>query len=72
MENILNKIRKQLENSIDKKTQATSQNFFKEKIKYYGVKTAIVSKISKEYFSVLKDKTKTDIFGLCDKLWQSG
>ena len=72
MENILYEIRKQLENNIDKKTETTSQNFFKEKIKYYGVKTAIVSKISKEYFKVLKDKSKTDILGLCDKLWQSG
>jgi len=72
MENILYKIRNQLKNSIDKKTQATSQNFFREKIKYHGVKTAIVSKISKEHFNLLKDKTKTDIFEFCDKLWQSG
>ncbi len=72
MENILNKIRKQLKNSIDKKTKANSQNFFKEKIKFHGVNTAIVSRISKEYFNVLTDKTKTDIFGLCDRLWQSG
>jgi len=53
MENILNKIRKQLEHGFDKKTQLTSQNFCKEKIKYHGVKTAIVSKISKEYFNAL-------------------
>ena len=72
MEHIISEIRKQLENSRDEKTKATSQNFFKEKIKCYGVKTAVVTKISKENYSLLKDRSKTDIFELCDRLWQSG
>ena len=72
MENIIDKIRKELERNIDEKTQATSQNFFKEQIKLYGVKTAIVRKISKEYFKFINGKTKADIFDLCDKLWQTG
>jgi 3-methyladenine DNA glycosylase AlkD len=38
MENIIDNIRKELRKNIDEKTQATSQNFFKEKIKFYGVK----------------------------------
>ena len=72
MEDILNKVRKDLKINIDEKTKATSQNFFKEEIKFYGIKTAIVAIISKENFKSLKDKTKTEIFELCDKLWQSG
>lgn len=72
MENIIDKIREELKKNIDKKTKETAQNFFKEKIKYYGVKTSIVSKIGKEYFKLIGDKTKSDIFKLCDKLWQSG
>lgn len=72
MENIINKIRLELHRNIDKKTQAGSQNYFKEPIKSYGVKSAIVSKISKDYFQIIKHKTKADIFDLCYKLWQSG
>jgi 3-methyladenine DNA glycosylase AlkD len=72
MQNIINEIRKELIANSDKKTQVTSQNFFKEKIIPYGVKTAIVSKISKKYFQQLKGKTKAEIFDLCDILWQSG
>ncbi len=72
MEDILIKIRNQLKNNIDEKAKATSQYFFKEKIKFYGVKTAIVAKISRENFKSLNNKTKSDIFNLCDKLWQSG
>lgn len=72
MENLIDKIRQELVRSIDEKTQATSQNFFKEEIKYYGVKTDIVGKISKEYFKLIESKSKSEIFDLCDKFWQSG
>jgi 3-methyladenine DNA glycosylase AlkD len=72
MENIIDKIRRELEKNIDEKTQATSRNFFKEEIKSYGVKTAITTKISKDYFTFISSKSKSEIFDLCDKLWQSG
>ena len=72
MQSIIHKIRSELKNNIDKKTQEPGQNFFKEKIYSYGVKTAIVTKISKVFFNDIKSKPKTDIFKLCDELWQSG
>lgn len=72
MNSIIDKIRQELEENIDEKTQRTSQNFFKEKIKFYGVKTATVTKIGKEYFESIKHKTKNEIFDLCEELWQSG
>jgi len=72
MISIINKIRQELKQNSDEKTQKTGQNFFKEKIKFYGVKTAIVSKIGKEYFKAIKDKKKTEIFDLCEELWRSG
>lgn len=72
MKNIITEIRAELEKNIDKKTQETGQNFFKERIKIYGIKTAIVSKIGKDHFKTLKDKPKREIFDLCNTLWQSG
>lgn len=72
MENIIDKIRAELKHSIDEKTQATSQNFFKEKITFYGVRVPTVNKISKEYFKRIDFKPKSEIFGLCEILWQSG
>ena len=71
METILDKIRRELEKNSDEKTKAGSQHFFKEQIKCYGVKSAVVGKISKEYFQLIKGHTKADIFDLCEKLWQS-
>ena len=72
MENIIDKIRTELRHSIDEKTLATSQNFFKEKIKLYGVKVPTVNKISREYFKLIDCKTKSEIVELCEILWQSG
>lgn len=72
MENIIDKIRTELKQNIDEKTWATSQNFFKEKISYYGVKVSTVTKISKEYFKQIDSKAKSEIFDLCETLWQSG
>jgi len=72
MEDVINKIRAELTQHIDEKTKATSQKFFKEKIRFYGVRIPIVNKISKEYFKLIEFRPKSEIFGCCEILWQSG
>jgi len=72
MESIISDIRKKLKKSSDEKTRITSQRFFKEEIKCFGVKTADVTRISRESYTLIKSKSKTDIFELCDRLWKSG
>lgn len=72
MENILADLRQALKDNVDEKTLASSRNYFKEKVKPYGVRTIIVSRIAKELYNELKDKkTKDDIFALCEELWKS-
>lgn len=70
--NIINKIREQLKANIDEKTFQTSQNFFKEKIDYYGVKIPVVNKISKSLYNEIASYSKREIFNICEILWQSG
>lgn len=72
MENILSEIRQTLQDSVDDKTQKNGQSFFKEKIKFYGVKVPLVNKIGKESFASVKDKPKEYILRLCTELWKSG
>ena len=72
MENILKELRAELESISDEKTLATSQGFFKETIKAYGVKSPAVQQLSKEWFKLVDTKGKAEIFDLCEKLWQSG
>lgn len=72
MKNILFKIRKDLKKNINLKHRDGERKFFKEKIKNYGVKTPIVRKIAKKYFSEIKDLDKNQVFDLCEKLLTSG
>lgn len=72
MNNLLKNIRSELKKNTDKKTQQISQRFFKEKIKCYGVKTALVTKIAKQYWQEIKHWPKKKIFELCENLFSSG
>lgn len=72
MDDVIEKIRKELRENCDEKTKETGQKFFKEKIRLYGVRTAVVSRIGKECFKSIQDKSKTEIFDYCEELWQSG
>jgi len=72
MESIIKEIREELRLSADEKTFQTSQNFFKEKILFYGVRVPVVNKIGKAYYSKIAGKSKKEIFELCEELWKSG
>lgn len=71
-DSVLNSLRQQLEENSDPKTKESGPKFFKEQVKLYGVKTAIVTKISKEYFGYVKNWDKIKIYDLCEELWKSG
>jgi 3-methyladenine DNA glycosylase AlkD len=72
MENIIEIVRQELRKNSDEKTRKSQQNFFKEKVKFYGVKNPEVHKISQEFSGQVMEMTKQDVFGLCEILWQSG
>lgn len=69
--NIISRIRKDLVLSVDEKTKSNSTRFFKEKITCYGVKSALVGKIAKDYFKEIKNEDKQEVFVLCEELFQS-
>ncbi|WP_406670668.1 DNA alkylation repair protein [Methanolobus sp. ZRKC4] len=71
MNPIISQIRKDLEQNADEKTKISSARFFKEETKSYGVKTAIVTKMSKQYFKSISSESKEDIFALCEELLSS-
>jgi len=72
MKKLILKIRDELKQIADEKTKKSGERFFKEAIKLYGVKSAVVRKIGKENFQIIKDKSKTEIFKFCGELWKSG
>ena len=71
MDTIMLEIRKELVKNSDQRTLESSRNFFKDEIISYGVKSATVIKISKDFFKSIKNKSKDEVFAYCDELWQS-
>ncbi len=69
---ILTEIRQTLKESVDEKFLTTGDRFFKEEIKMYGVKVPVAVQIGKTYFRQIKNLPKSEIFDLCEELWQSG
>jgi 3-methyladenine DNA glycosylase AlkD len=65
------KIRQELKQNSDAHTKRSGQRFFKEKVNLYGVKTALVTKIAKQYDKEILGMAKKDVFALCEELWRS-
>lgn len=72
MSQIIEEIRTELIANSDEQLRKSSQHFFKEEIRCYGIKSATVVNIGKEHFKAIRNLPKEDIFNLCDELWQSG
>jgi 3-methyladenine DNA glycosylase AlkD len=71
MSTILKQIREELRANTDPQTQKIFQRFFKEQVKYYGVKVPTVGKIAKKYWKEVKTIGKEAIFSLCEELFCS-
>ena len=69
---IIDEIRAELSVLSDDTLRQSTQNFFKEKIQCYGIKTETVRKLGTAFFKKLKNLSKDEILALCDSLFQSG
>jgi 3-methyladenine DNA glycosylase AlkD len=72
MSETINRIRTELLQNADEKIKLSGERFFKESVKSYGIKTAVVIRIGKEHYRLIADKSKSHIVSLCDELWRSG
>ena len=69
---IVIEIRQALRDSVDDKTLASGDRYFKEEVKMYGVRIPVVNEIGRIAFEKVRDLSKQEIFGLCEELWKSG
>ncbi len=72
MSDIIKRIRQELRAKADEEIKKSGERFFKERVKFYGMRTPDVSKLAKEYFKEIKKQNKAEIFKLCEELWKSG
>lgn len=69
---VLTAVRQDLMENMDDKTRESAQRFFKEPVKFHGVKSAIVKKIATKHFKEVKGLSKSETFGLCEDLLKTG
>jgi 3-methyladenine DNA glycosylase AlkD len=72
MNEIVEKVRRELREASDEKTRQTGLRYFKEEVKLYGIRSKTVSEIAKANYSLIRTAGKTVILDLCDSLWKSG
>jgi len=72
MNKIIENLRLELKQNADEKIRISGERFFKEDVNLYGIKSATVGRIAKDYFKIIDDKSKSNIFKLCEELWKSG
>jgi 3-methyladenine DNA glycosylase AlkD len=72
MTDILEKIRKELQEASDEKTRQSGLRFFREEVRLYGIKSKMVSDIAKQNYTFVRDMDKEEILELCESLWKSG
>jgi len=72
MNKIVENLRTEFLRNADEKIKRSGERFFKENVKIYGIRSASIVKISKEHFKAIEDKSKSNIFSLCEEFWRSG
>ncbi len=72
MDQIIQNIREELEHSTDRSTKKSFQRFFKEEVRYHGVRTSTVRKIANKYWKEVEGLGRKRIFRLCEQLYRSG
>ena len=72
MNEIILKIRADLQANSNAETRLSGSRFFKEQVTMYGVKSTDVRNLIKGYLAELQAVPKHEMFSLCEQLWQSG
>lgn len=72
MDPVIEAIRQELAAHADPGLRESSQRFFKEGVRCYGMKTATAVAIAKKYWREIKTREKQEIFSLCEDLYSSG
>jgi len=72
MNEMIEKIRRELRDASDEKTRETGEKYFREPVAMYGIKAMIVRNIARDNYALIKSQPKEVILSLCDSLWASG
>lgn len=68
---IVTEIQEELERLVDPAPRRSPRYYFKEEIKFHGVKAKIVETIARQRFLQIRHHDKAEIFALCEDLWKA-
>jgi 3-methyladenine DNA glycosylase AlkD len=69
---LIKKLQNELDQCSSPEARQSGERFFKEPVRFRGLRSAMVTTIAKKYYKLIPDKSKETIFNLCEELWQSG
>jgi len=72
VQDIIRRIRAELEQAANEETRRSGERFFREAVRLHGVKSALVERIAKEHYQEIRHLSKSEIWPLCEALWQEG
>lgn len=72
MDDVIDRIRLELSQNADEDKKQSGERFFKEDVKLYGLTVPTVDRMAKAYYKEIRQRSKHDIFMLCEDLWRSG
>jgi len=72
MDQIIAQVRKELITNGNEKVKKSGERYFREEVRLHGLQSADVGRIGKAWYCSIKDRTKEEIFTLCEELWKSG
>jgi 3-methyladenine DNA glycosylase AlkD len=72
VDDIIRRVRIELQQNADPEKKAGGERFFKEDVTLYGVTISTVNRIANSCLPDVKRLSKQEVFSVCTELWQSG
>lgn len=69
---LIAQLRQELKDNGDEERAVKAKKFFKEEIRPYGLENAAASELNRRFYKVIADKSKQNVFALCEELFASG
>jgi 3-methyladenine DNA glycosylase AlkD len=71
MTTVISRIRIDLKAAIDPASQESYKRYFKEEVKFYGIKLGPTNEIARKYWNEVKSLSKKEIFDISEELLKS-
>ncbi len=71
MHQVIQKIQEEFKANSSEEEKIKSQRFFKEDVKFYGLRSKTVDQIAQKYWGEIKDLQKKELFEIFEELYQS-